>query len=547
MSLFGTPVAAGSGAGLVIHSARAVAPPVQPARVSPAETIAIVRESAHCVADILLTRALFLRGLASHTLSTCASIANDPQLTEHVGDYAELSPAQAWTAAVDAFLAERHSRSPLDPATVAHVLDVRDRVVAHLLHHVEPGQAKTDEPSVLFDATISGCTLACLDSERVVAIAVADTQLSKSVLALARERGIPFVMGVRDLPCAGVTGRALVDGSDGRIELDPTTATVTGLANTIAHQRDLASQWSGQARTKDDRRIKVLADVRGPALMPEASRYPVDGFTLGRGCGTSTDTSTGTAEDPPVARQAAAYERAIDLAGGRPVLVHLPEARSVGQTTDAATGGLRGWRQTRQRPGTIDLALRAIAMAADDTTSRVYVVAPMVTLPSEAEEFAARVRSFGLRPSLTVETAAAAIQGTRLFSHVDYVSVDVDRLTQHLFATGTASDDLLDLTDPWQHASLSVVRSIISTSIASGVPVGISGDAVNDLQLACVYVGMGATSLIAPTSTVRRLGARLADVSFLQCQQASTAALSADFPTDARARATSILSAVTLA
>ena len=75
----------------------------------------------------------------------------------------------------------------------------------------------------------------------------------------------------------------------------------------------------------------------------------------------------------------------------------------------------------------------------------------------------------------------------------------------------------------------------------AGKPVGVCGEAAADPLLACALVGMGITSLSMASAATRPVGARLAGVTFQQCEEAAEAALAATDPAAARAAVLALL------
>ena len=205
--------------------------------------------------------------------------------------------------------------------------------------------------------------------------------------------------------------------------------------------------------------------------------------------------------------------------------------------------GVRGLRVGRRLPELLAHQLDAVAAASQTSEATVWVMAPMVSVPSEAAAFAAECRTRGLTPGVMIETPSAALLAERVLEHVDFVSIGTNDLSQYTFAADRMSAELGDLTDPWQPGLLVLVEAVARAGERTGKPVGVCGEAAADPALACVLVGLGVTSLSCAASAVRPVGARLASVTLDQCQQAARAALAAADPASAREAVAAVLDA----
>jgi phosphotransferase system enzyme I (PtsI) len=196
--------------------------------------------------------------------------------------------------------------------------------------------------------------------------------------------------------------------------------------------------------------------------------------------------------------------------------------------------GVRGLRLSFDNPGLLTRQLDAVALAAQRTGTRPWVMAPMVATVAEATSFAEQVRAHGLTPGVMVEVPAAALHADRLFEVVDFVSIGTNDLTQYTMAADRMATDLAHLTDAWQPAVLALVRMVAEAGLRAGKPVGVCGEAAADPQLAAVLVGMGVTSLSMATAALKPVGAQLAGVTLARCRAAAEAALTAADPAAAR-------------
>ncbi|KIF00790.1 phosphoenolpyruvate-protein phosphotransferase, partial [Streptomyces sp. RSD-27] len=247
-------------------------------------------------------------------------------------------------------------------------------------------------------------------------------------------------------------------------------------------------------------------------------------------------------EAPGPAEQATAYRQVFSAFAGRRVVVRtldagadkpLPFVTCADEQNPAL--GVRGLRTAARDPQLLETQLAAIAEAAAESTAQVWVMAPMVSVPREAAEFAARVRAHGLPlAGAMIEVPAAALRTDRLAEVCDFFSIGTNDLAQYTFAADRMLGDLAELLDPWQPALLALVAAAARSAVAHGRPIGVCGEAAADPALALVLVGLGITSLSAAPASLPEVRAALAGRTLAECRELAELALLADGPDDAR-------------
>jgi phosphoenolpyruvate-protein phosphotransferase (PTS system enzyme I) len=165
----------------------------------------------------------------------------------------------------------------------------------------------------------------------------------------------------------------------------------------------------------------------------------------------------------------------------------------------------------------------------------VWVMAPMVSTPAEAAEFAGQARAFGL-PTVgaMVEVPAAALRATQLLRHCDFVSIGTNDLAQYTFAADRTESALADLLDIWQPALLDLVAAVADGGRRTGRPVGVCGEAAGDPLLALVLVGLGLTSLSMAPACLPPVRHALSTHTLDRCRDMAKVAREADDAATAR-------------
>jgi phosphotransferase system enzyme I (PtsI) len=477
-------------------------------------------------------------GASGAVLVRQARIARDPSLSAlatQLVNSGRAAPRAAW----EAFAAYRDMRAS-DPMRAApdraELDDVRDRVVARLLGEPAPAIPDPGVPFVLVARDLSPAVTAGLDPDRVLAIVTERGGPTSHTAVLAKSLGIPAVVACPGVASLRTGQRVMVDGASGEVIADPDSETV-GAAVRLPTPADAAG---GPGRTRDGRPVQLFAAVGGAGEVADALAAGAEGVGVFR-----TEFAFLDRDQPPtVAEQAAAYREVFDAFAEREVTVRTldigadkpaPYVRLGDQPNPAL--GVRGLRVARRHAQLLTDQLTAIATASRGSSTRVRVMAPMVATTAEAAWFAAQAREHGIATAgVMVEVPAAALRAADLLQVVDFVSVGSNDLAQYTFATDRADGELADLLDPWQPAFLDLVATVLRAGSVAQRPVTVCGEAPSDPLLALVLVGLGAGALSMTPRVLPDVRATLSRHSFDDCVRYASAALSADGPSEARAR-----------
>ncbi|NUR08861.1 MAG: phosphoenolpyruvate--protein phosphotransferase, partial [Nocardioidaceae bacterium] len=448
--------------------------------------------------------------------------------------------------AIEQFAGVFTQKGGLMAERVTDLHDIRRRVTARLVGEPEPGVPTPAVPSVLVAADLAPADTAGLDASVVVALATERGGPTSHTAIIARQLGIPCVVGVAGLADVRSGTALLVDGTTGEITPDPDPDTAAKLVDEARSAREALDRWTGPGVTADGTRVKLLANVADGLSAAAAGDGPVEGVGLFRTELCFLDRQ----DEPSVDEQADIYAEVLaPFAGERYVVVRTLDAGSdkpiafatlEGEENPAL--GIRGLRLSFGNPGLLERQLAGIAKAAERTGTEVWVMAPMVATVAEAAEFAGQVRAHGLRAGVMVEIPSAALLAHQMLAVVDFLSIGTNDLTQYTMAADRMATDLAHLTDAWQPAVLQLVAITAEAGRRSGKPVGVCGEAAADPMLATALVGMGITSLSMALAAVRPVGAQLAAVSMDVCEQAAEAALAAADPHAAREAVRAVLS-----
>jgi len=289
----------------------------------------------------------------------------------------------------------------------------------------------------------------------------------------------------------------------------------------------------------------LLANVHDRAGVPRAIAAGAAGIGLLR----TEFMFAGCRTEPDGAEQSAMYGEVMAALGGRIVVVRtwdvggdkgLPFLPSDPERNPAL--GMRGIRYYQRHPGLLDRQLASIAVATAATGAATAVMAPMVTVPEEAEWFVERTRTHGLASvGVMVEVPAAALMAREIADVVDFVSIGTNDLAQFAFAADRTIRYGVPYADPWQPALLRLVRLVVEGATGADIPTGMCGLAAAEPAFAAVAAGLGVSSISAPLTMLPALVAVFSATTISTQQAAAQAACAARTAADGRSAARQIL------
>ncbi|WP_067172874.1 phosphoenolpyruvate--protein phosphotransferase [Microtetraspora niveoalba] len=512
-------------------------------------TAASPAEEADTAVRALLAASLGLAALAEKAaepearaiLEAQSLIAADPLLQEAVRENVRdgMHALDAVTAACD------HHRDALLAAgghfaeRAADLADIANRAVAAALDVPMSAIPDPGHPYVLVAEDLSPADTVTLDPATVLAVITERGGPTSHTAILARARGVPAVVACRGARELRDGTPVTVDGALGEVRTGVGDAEAAEVRRREAARRSRLRASTGPGRTADGHPVKLLLNIGSAADLD--AEVSAEGVGLFRTEVLFLDRRTA----PDMDEQVAAYEAVFRALPGDRVVVRTLDAGTdkplpflgLPEETNPALG-VRGLRVARARPDVLDAQLDAVAAAARATGVRPWVMAPMVTTVAEAADFARRARARGIaHVGAMVEVPAAALQASRLLAELDFLSVGTNDLSQYTCAADRQHGELADLLDPWQPALLRLVAECGAAGRRAGKPVGVCGEAAADPLLAPVLAGLGVTSLSMSGPSVPAVREALAARTLAECEEAARAALEADGPAEARARA----------
>ena len=490
---------------------------------------------------------------ANEIFAAHLELAADPMLMENVAE----KIAEGMTAA-DAVHAASGELAALfaqidDEYLRARADDVRD-VCRRILRQLVPSEtdpfAAIPDGSILAADELAPSDTARIDFSRVRGVVTRCGSATSHLAILARNRNLPAVVGLGDDFDRLDDGTIVVlDGSAGELLIAPDEHTAAEYRRRMeeAEARSAAADAyaSQPVTTRDGRVLAVLANAGSVDEVERAIRSGADGIGLFRSEFLYMQRQDGFPDEQV---QTAAYARAAELCGGRPLVIRtldiggdksLPYYRFPEEENP-----FLGWRAIRVSLELRDMfrtQLRAILRAS--ARGGVRVMFPMIVSLAELrdalallaeckEELRRQEVPFDDRSpvGVMIETPAAVFMADELAAEVDFFSIGTNDLTQYVLAVDRGNRRIAAMYDTLHPAVVRAMRLTVDAAHRHGCEVGICGEFAGCAAHAELLVGLGFDELsVAPPSVpavkerIRGLETPQAELTARRAVEAATA------------------------
>ncbi len=416
----------------------------------------------------------------------------------------------------------------------ADIRDVERRTLRHLDGGTEASHRIPDGAVLVVD-DISPSEAAALDPDRIGALLIDHGGATSHAAILARSRGIPAVVGLRDLSKQLGGGElVLVDGESGEVTIDPEEETIEGflLAQRRAQRRTqvLEAAQGEPAITEDGAEIRLCANVETAADLAPLPKLHCDGIGLFRTEYYFLERN----ELPDEELQYESYRQVVEGVYPAPVTIRVLDvggdkfAGYFGMTrAENPFLGVRGIRFLLAHPEIFRTQVRAILRAA--VHGKVRILFPLITSVDEmqrsnavVEEERDRLLSAGvpvppIPRGAMIETPAAALLLDLLAAEADFFSIGSNDLVQYTLAVDRGDDHVSHLYDPFHPAVLRCLRGILRDARTVERPASSCGEMSGDPAGAALLLGLGCLHLSLSPAQIPRIKSmirhcRLADL-----------------------------------
>lgn len=250
--------------------------------------------------------------------------------------------------------------------------------------------------------------------------------------------------------------------------------------------------------------------------------------------------------EPTLDEQIASFSKILSAAPRGPIVVRtldnsedkpVPFLRSASQRLVSKEPS---YRLLADNPEIVELQLKALGSASQQSGREVWVMAPMISSIQEVRTFTDLARSISdCKVGIMIETPAIALRVEQLAGLVDFISVGTNDLAGFLFNADRMASFPGAETSHWQPELIKSLAKIANDANQLGISSAVCGESASDPVFAIVLAGLGFDSVSVSVSAVNQVRNALSSVTLTDAQEIAKAVLLAESAEQAKAIAIS--------
>ena len=490
-------------------------------------------------------------------------IAQDPSLSDGIKSLVESSHTNVVAATAqtietfaniflgmeDAYMRERG----------ADIKDIGDRLMRNMLGMNPRGLSHISGEVILVAQDLAPSDTASLDKNVVKGIVTAAGGPTSHAAIMARTLEIPAVMGVGDIESFVDGDKAVVLGTDGIVEMNPSDADWDEYTNQAAAFQEelkrLRESANLEATTTDGHHVELFGNIGKAKDAKNALTMGAQGIGLYRTEFLYMENDELPAEDV----QFEEYKKVAQDMKGKPVIIRTmdiggdKELKCLDLPSEMNPFlGYRAIRISLNRPDIFKVQLRALLRAS--AFGDIHIMYPMIASVEEVkqanamldeckEELIADGKEFNkdIKVGIMIEVPAAAVISPILAKYVDFFSIGTNDLCQYTLAVDRMNEAIGSLYQPLHPGVLRLIKHVIDASHEHGKFTGMCGELASDPVATMILLGLGLDEFSMTASSIPIIKNILRSVSKAECEEVANKALTMDTAEEITGYAKSVL------
>lgn len=442
-------------------------------------------------------------------------------------------------------------RAISDPYLSQRIQDLED--VERRLLNILRGESRPDlgdsvQRAVVVAHSLSPSQTASFDRNRVIGIATDVGGRTAHAAILARDLGIPAVVGLETASVnVGPGEMVIIDGQRGLVVISPDERTLKRYRalekEHLGYERSLTAESHLPAVTRDGVRISMWGNIEFPEEIPSVVEHGAEGIGLYR----TEFLFLSKGRIPTEADHLEAYRAALSFLGGRPIYIRTADL-GADKLTALHPGiphernpflGCRSIRLCQAHPEIFRTQLRAILKVAGE--GDVKCMLPMITTLEELRWAKSQLEDVrrelaregfvcpgGPQVGAMIEVPAAALMVDSIAREVAFLSLGTNDLIQYTLAVDRTNEHVAHLFTPAEPSVLKLIKCVIDAGERHNIPVSMCGEMAGDPAFVYLLIGMGLRIFSVAPAQVPQIKRLIRSISAAEARQFADSVLACE-------------------
>ena len=415
------------------------------------------------------------------------------------------------------------------------IIDIFGKVVNELLDFHPFDINQVPDGSIIIANSLSPTDTLVLSKKKILGLALTEGGVSSHVVILAKNFGIPAVVGINSVAISKKVkngDRIVIDGESAEVlvEVEPEILSEyqKKYQEELNHAQKLRMFRDKNALTKDGVRFNIFANIGSLEEAQIALDEGADGIGLFRTefifmseVENASYTSSRTFEEE---KQFEIYKNVLTIMQGKPVTIRTLDAGGdkIVKTLDIPNFteknplmGLRAIRLSLMYPYVFKIQIRALLRAS--VYGNLKIMLPLITTAEQIQETLAIIEEVkselkaekipfkeDVPVGVMIETAAAAICSDCISKESDFFSIGTNDLTQYTLGVDRENSKVSELYDEFDLSVLRLIDFTVTNAKKAKIPLSVCGEMASREDSILVLGGMGVRNLSMSPKLISR-------------------------------------------
>lgn len=417
------------------------------------------------------------------------------------------------------------------------IKDIYQRLLSKLKNIEVKNLSLMNKPAIIIASDLAPSDTASMNLDYVLGFATQFGGVTSHVCIMARNLGLPALVGVDDLMNQVNDGdMIIIDAGNGDVYVNPSDDMIREFeikqVEFIKNEEKIKESLHLEPITTDGKRVLIYSNVGNIEDVKNAVKCHIDGIGLFR----SEFLYMENTHFPTEEEQFQVYKDAVQICTGEVIIrtLDIGGDKELSYYEFQKEGnpflGFRAIRISLEMKDMFKQQLRALLRAS--AFGHVSIMYPMIISIEElikANEILQECKkeldnekvayNKNIKVGMMIETPASVMEADNFAKYVDFFSIGTNDLTQYMLAVDRGNDKIANMYDSFNPAVLHAIQKVIDAGHKENIVVGMCGEFAGDEKACKMLLGMGLDEFSVAFTQVGAIKSIIRSSSYEKCKE----------------------------